>query len=88
VVQAHSLVDNGRMAVYGSLVDHGWQRGRSSLEEGHTGVPVSGTSPWRLGEQEEETGILTKVFDGWCNDGGRPVAGLDGGGAKSSKERH
>jgi hypothetical protein len=47
-----------------------------------------GTSPWRLGEQEEETGILTEVFDGWCGDGGRPAAGLDGGGAKSSEERH
>jgi hypothetical protein len=57
-------------------------------EEGHAGVPVHGTSPWRLGEQEEETGILTEVFDGWCGDGGRPAAGPGGGGTKSSKERH
>jgi hypothetical protein len=47
-----------------------------------------GTSPWWLGEQEEETEILIEVFDGWCGDGGRPTAGLDGGGAKSSEERH
>jgi hypothetical protein len=85
---SHGSVDHGRTAVYGSMVDHGRRRGRSSPEEGHAGVPVRGTSPWRLGEQEEETGILTKVFDGWGGDGGRPAAGLDGGGAKSSQERH
>jgi hypothetical protein len=49
---------------------------------------VHGTSPWRLREQEEEMGILTEVFDGWCGDGGRLAAGLDGGGVKSSEERH
>jgi hypothetical protein len=76
------------MTVYRSMVDHGRWRNESSPEEGHTGVPVSGTSPWRLGEQEEETGILTEVFDGWCGDGGRPAAGLHGGGTKSSEERH
>jgi hypothetical protein len=70
------------------MVDHGWWRSRSSPEEGHTGIPVRRTSPWRLGEQEEETGILTEVFDEWCGDGGRPAMGLDGGGAKSSEERH
>jgi hypothetical protein len=55
---------------------------------GNAGIPARGTSPWRLREQEEETGILTEIFDGWCDDGGRPAAGLDGGGAKSSEERH
>jgi hypothetical protein len=85
---AHGSVDHGRTMIYGSMVDHGRWRGRSSLEEGHAGIPVHGTSPWRLGEQEEETGILTEVFDGWCSDGGRSVAGLDGGGVKSSEEWH
>jgi hypothetical protein len=70
------------------MVDHGRQRYRSSPEEGHAGVPMHGTSPWRLGEQEEETGILIEVFDGWCGDGGRPATGLDVGGMKSSEERH
>jgi hypothetical protein len=86
--RAHGSVDHGQTAVYGSMVDHGWRRGRSSPEEGHTGVHVHRTSLWRLGEQEEQTGILTEIFDGWCGDGGRPAAGLDGGGVKSSKERH
>jgi hypothetical protein len=88
VDQAHGSVDHGQTAIYGSMVDHGRRRGRSSPKEGHTGVPVHGTSPWWLGEQEEETGILTKVFDGWCGDGGRLAVGLDGGSAKSSEERH
>jgi hypothetical protein len=88
VDRAHGSVDHGRTAVYGSMVDHGRRRGRSSPEEGHTGVPKRGTSPWRLREQEEETGILTEAFDGWCSDGGRPTVGLDGGGAKGSEERH
>jgi hypothetical protein len=70
------------------MVDHGRWRSRSSPEEGHTGIPVRRTSPWRLGEQEKETRILTEVFDGWCGDGGRPAVGLDGGGVKSSEERH
>jgi hypothetical protein len=61
---AHGSVDHYRTAVYGSMVDHGRRCGRSSPEEGHVGVPVRGTSPWRLGEQEEETGILIEVFDG------------------------
>jgi hypothetical protein len=82
------LVDHDRTAVYGSTVDRGWWRGRSSLEEGHNGIPVHGTSPWWLREQEEAMGILTVVFDGWCGNGGRLVVGLDGGGAKSSEERH
>jgi hypothetical protein len=69
-------------------VDHGRRHGQSSSEEGHAGVPVRGASPWHLREQEEERGILTVVFDGWCGDGGRPAEGLDGGGAKSSEERH
>jgi hypothetical protein len=86
--RAHGLVDDKQMVVYGSMVDHGRRRGQSSLKEGHTGVPVHGTSPWWLREQEEETGILTEVFDGWCSDGGRPAVGLDGGGVKSSEERH
>jgi hypothetical protein len=86
--RSHGSVDHGRTVVYGSMVDHGQRRGRSSREEGHAGVPVHGTSPWQLGEQEEETGILTEVFDGWCGDGGRPAAGPDGGGTKNSKERH
>jgi hypothetical protein len=86
--RAHGSVDHGRTVVYGSMVDHGRRRSRSSPEEGHAGVPVSKTSPWRLGQQEEETGILTEVFDGWCGDGGRPAAGQDGGGVKSSDERH
>jgi hypothetical protein len=86
VDRAHSSVDHGRTAGYRSMVDHGRQRGQSSPEEGHAGVPVRRTSPWRLGEQEEEMGILTEVFDGWCGDGGRPAAGLDGGGAKGSEE--
>jgi hypothetical protein len=47
------------------MVDHGWWRSWSSSEEGHAGFPVRGTSPWRLGEKEEDTGILTEVFDGW-----------------------
>jgi hypothetical protein len=76
------------MAVYGSMVDHGRRHGWTSPEEGHAGIPVRGTSPWRLGEQEEETGILTEVFDGWCGDGGRPAARLDGGGVKSLEEQH
>jgi hypothetical protein len=42
----------------------------------------------RLGEHEEETGILTEVFDRWCGDGGTPTSGLDGGGAKRLEERH
>jgi hypothetical protein len=88
VDRAHGSVDHDRTAVYGSMVDHGRQRSWSSPEVGHAGVPVRGTSPWRLGEQEEETGILTEVFDGWCSDVGRPAAGLDGGGVKSSEERH
>jgi hypothetical protein len=67
------------MVVYGSMVDHGRQRGWSSLEEGHVGVPVRGTLLWRLGEQEEEMGILTEVFDGWYGDGGRSAAGSSGG---------
>jgi hypothetical protein len=75
--RAHSSVDHGRTAVYGSMVDHG-----------HASVPVRGTSSWWLGEQEEETGILTEVFDGWGGDGGRSAMGLDFGGAKSSEERH
>jgi hypothetical protein len=86
--RAHGSVDHGRTVVYGSMVDHGQRRGWSSPEEGHAIIPVRGTSPWWLGEQEEETGILTEVFDGWCGDGGRPAAGLDGGGAKSSEEQH
>jgi hypothetical protein len=77
--RAHGSVDHGRTAVYTSMVDHGQWRGRCSPEEGHAGVPVRGTSPWRLGEQEE-TGILTEVFDGWCGDGGRPAVGSSGGG--------
>jgi hypothetical protein len=81
-------VDHDRTAVYGSMVDHGRWHGRSSPEEGHAGVPVRGALPWWLREQEEETGILTEVFDEWCGDGGRPAAGLDGGGTKSSEERH
>jgi hypothetical protein len=85
---AHGSVDHGRTAVYGSMVDHGWWRGRSSPEEGHAGVPVRGTSSWQIGEQEEETRILTEVFDGWCGDGGRLTTGLDGGSAKSSEEWH
>jgi hypothetical protein len=85
---AQGSEDHGRTAVYGSMVDHQRWCGRSLLEEGHIGVPVHGTSPWRPGEQEEEMGILIKVFDGWCGDGGRPTVGLDGGSAKSSKERH
>jgi hypothetical protein len=88
VDRAHGSVDHGRTVVYGSMVDHGWRRGQSSPEEGHAGVPVRGASPWRLEEQEEETGILTEVFGRWCGDGGRPAAGLDGGGTKSSEERH
>jgi hypothetical protein len=88
VDRAHGSVDHGRTAIYWSMVDHGRRRGRSSPEEGHAGVSVRGTSPWRLEEQEEETGILTEVFAGWCGDGGRSVDGLDGGGAKSSDERH
>jgi hypothetical protein len=70
------------------MVDHGRRHGWTSLEEGHAGISVRGTSPWRLGEQEEETGILTEVFDGWCGDGGRPAARLDGGGVKSLEEQH
>jgi hypothetical protein len=70
------------------MVDHGRRRGWSLPEEGHDGVSVRGNSPWRLREQEEETGILTEVFDGWCGDEGMPAVGLDGGGAKSSEERH
>jgi hypothetical protein len=31
---------------------------------------MRGNSPWWFREQEEETGILTEVFDGWCGDGG------------------
>jgi hypothetical protein len=88
VDRAHGSVDHGRTAVYGSMVDHVQQRGWSSPEEGHASVPVRGTSPWQLREQEEEMGILTEVFDGWCGDRGRLVAGLDGGGVKSSEERH
>jgi hypothetical protein len=88
VDRAYGSVDHGRTAVYGSMVDHGRRRGRSSSEEGHAGVPVRGTSPWQLREQEEETGILTEVFDRWCDDGGRLTVGLDGGGAKSSEEGH
>jgi hypothetical protein len=61
VDQAHGSVDHDRMAVYGSMVDHGRWCGRSSPEEGHASVPVRGTSPWPLREQEEETGILTEV---------------------------
>jgi hypothetical protein len=86
--RAHGSVDHGRTTVYGSMVDHGRRRGWSSSEEGHAGVPVCGTSPSWLKEQEEETGILTKVFDRWYGDGGRPTVGLDGGGVKSSEERH
>jgi hypothetical protein len=85
---AHGSVDHDRTTVYGSMVDHGQRRLQSSPEEGHTDVPVHGTSPWQLEEQEEETGTLTEVFDGWCGDGGRPAAGLDGGGVKSSEEWH
>jgi hypothetical protein len=86
--RAHGSVDHGQTAVYGSMVDHGRRRGQSSPEEGHVGIPVHRTSPWRLGEQEEQTGIVTEIFDGWCGDGGRLAAGLDGGGAKSSEEWH
>jgi hypothetical protein len=85
---AQGSVDHGRTAVYESMVDHRRRRGRNLPEEGHVGAPVRGTSPWQLGEQEEEMGILTEVFDGWCGDGGWPTVGLDGGSAKSSKERH
>jgi hypothetical protein len=85
---AHCSVDHGRTAIYGSMVDRGRPHGRSSPEEGHAGIPVCGTSPWRLGEQEEETGIIIEVFDGWCGDGGRPAAGLDGGAMKSSEVQH
>jgi hypothetical protein len=70
------------------MVDHGWRHGRCLPEEGHAGVPMCRNSSWRLGEQEEEMGILTEVFDGWCGDGGSPAVGLDGGGTKSSEERH
>jgi hypothetical protein len=86
--RAHSLVDHSRTAVYGSMVDHGRRRARSSPKEGHAEILVRRTSPWQLGEQEEETGILTGVFDGWCGDGGTPAVGLDGGGTKSSEEQH
>jgi hypothetical protein len=85
--RAHDSVDHGRTAVYRSMVDHGRRRSRSSSEEGHAGVPMRGTSLWRLGEHEE-TGILTEVFDRWCGDGGTPAAGLDGGGTKRLEERH
>jgi hypothetical protein len=67
---AHSSGDHNRTAVCGSMVDHGWRRGWSSPEDGHAGVPMRGNSPWWFREQEEETGILTEVFDGWCGDGG------------------
>jgi hypothetical protein len=62
--RAHDSVDHGRTAVYGSMVDHGQRRSRSSSEEGHAGVPMRGTSLWRLGEHEEETGILTRSLTG------------------------
>jgi hypothetical protein len=86
--RAHDSVDHGRTAVYGSMVDHGQRRSRSSSEEGHAGVPMRGTSLWRLGEHEEETRILTEVFDRWCDDGGTPTSGLDGGGAVMEGRRH
>jgi hypothetical protein len=44
-----------------STVDSRTERGWSSPECGHAGVPVLGTLPWQHGEQEERMGILTLV---------------------------
>jgi hypothetical protein len=54
-----------------SMVDQRWRQTWTSSEEGHTGVPVRGTSSWRHEEQEEGMGILTP-------GGTRRRRGLDG----------
>jgi hypothetical protein len=41
-----------------STMDPWAERGRSSPEVGHAGVPMHGTSPWQHGEQEEWMGGL------------------------------
>jgi hypothetical protein len=80
-------VDHERAAVHGSTVDPRTERGRSSLECGRTGVPMLGTSPWQLGEQEERTGILTPGgASGWRGSDGRASV-KGGGGAANSMTR-
>jgi hypothetical protein len=70
-----------------STMDPQAERGRSSPEEGHAGVPVHGTSPWRRGEQEERMGFLTPGGTSWWrgSDGRASVKG--GGGGVSSMRR-
>ncbi len=79
--RAHGLVDHGRTAVYGSMVDHGrwWPKG--SPERGLGAAPVSGSSP-AVGENEEEaSGVPTVGEGGRCGAGGRPATvNRNGGG--------
>jgi hypothetical protein len=73
VDRAHGSVDHGRMAVYGSMVDHGrrWAKGSPELAIG--AAPVSGSSPV-VGEKEKEaSGVPTVGEGGRCGPGGRPA---------------
>jgi hypothetical protein len=91
--RAHGLVDHGRTAVYGSMVDHGRRWPKGSPELTLEAAPVSRSSP-AVGEKEKEaSGVPTMGEGGRCGVGGRPVmvgrngSGLELGGGRVEARR-
>jgi hypothetical protein len=70
-----------------STMDPRAEHGRSSPEEGRTGVPMHGTSSWRRGEQEERMGILTPGGPSWWRGSDGWASAKGGGGGVSSTRR-
>jgi hypothetical protein len=80
VDRAHGLVDHGRTAVYGSMVDHGRRWPKGSLELTLGVALVSGSSP-AVGEKEKEaSGVPTVGGGGWCGAGRRSATVDQNGG--------
>jgi hypothetical protein len=70
-----------------STMDLRTERGRSSPECRHAGIPVHRTSPWQCGEQDERMGILTPGGTSWWRGSDGRALAKGGSGRASSMRR-
>jgi hypothetical protein len=70
--RAHGSVGHGRTAVYGSMVDHGQRRGRSSSEEGTSAFLCMGPRHGGSGSKRRRWGSSPRsLMGGAVMEGGR-----------------